>query len=76
MPIFYYSFDVLGCGIGRRLEGFPQRIQRCNGGGAVSEEPRAHRTVGRVIDFPMHAHWLESYRAAVRFFDAQLRDVE
>jgi dipeptidyl aminopeptidase/acylaminoacyl peptidase len=25
-----------------------------------------------IHDFLMHAHWLEAYRAAVRFFDAQL----
>jgi dipeptidyl aminopeptidase/acylaminoacyl peptidase len=26
-----------------------------------------------IHDFLMHAHWLEAYRAAVRFFDAQLK---
>jgi dipeptidyl aminopeptidase/acylaminoacyl peptidase len=29
-----------------------------------------------IHDFLMHAHWLEAYRAAVRFFDAQLREVK
>jgi dipeptidyl aminopeptidase/acylaminoacyl peptidase len=29
-----------------------------------------------IHDFLMHAHWLEAYRAAERFFDAQLREVK